>query len=29
MQTIENDFFKAEIDEQGAQLTHLYQKTDH
>lgn len=28
MQTIENDLFKAEIDEQGAQLTHLYQKTD-
>lgn len=28
MQTIENDKFKAEIDEHGAQLTHLYNKQD-
>lgn len=28
MQVIENDKFKAAIDEHGAQLTHLYNKDD-
>ena len=28
MQIIENDQFKAEIDEHGAQLTHLFNKSE-